>query len=195
MDDDSLELDLDENQHDIDPDGERGPGASASQQEGIDPDDGQDLASHPDLQRGNTTPPPGEAKRDDEGRHRAYRTGSTFLHHAITALCVAGVLVLGVYGYLAVSSPDTSSTTSSRRVERSSAELLRRHAAASSRQRVHEALGVFHLMEQSYPIELEILVDRGLLPPPGVSYPWGGGAVDYQRQGSTFALGQPPFQP
>jgi hypothetical protein len=28
-----------------------------------------------------------------------------------------------------------------------------------------------------------------------VSYPWGGGSVDYQRRGNTFDVSEPPFQP
>lgn len=192
--DDELELDDDAvDDLQVDTDAERGPG-SGSVSNGIDPDDGRGLPARRSPDATDVELDEASADAADRGRHRArHHPGSALLHHVVTTLCVAAVLGLGVYAIL--EPPPSRDATPAPPSSSPLVDALKRHAAASTHRRTRVALEVYHLMEQSYPVELQLLVDRGLLNAPDVSYPWGGGSVDYQRRGNTFDVSEPPFQP
>lgn len=108
--------------------------------------------------------------------------GAVVIHHLVTAVLVALLLALGIWGYLAYKNADFLSAQTKRPTPFETA------AVTAQVDRLHFALGVYQAIYDKYPAQLEALVDEGLLSSSDLAYPPGSSTILYQRIGETYQI-------
>ncbi len=140
------------------------------------PDDDDDFEL--DIRRDNREIEPDEA--EVSGKHGV---GAVVLHHTVTAVLVAVVVVTGLWTYHQFRR--TSFFTLTTQADRSAFEV---YAVDAQRDRITFALAVYQKLFDEYPSSLETLVDEGLLQESDLFYPLGARHFSYQRMGRSYQL-------
>lgn len=106
------------------------------------------------------------------------------VHHSITVLILVLVLGLSIWGYLNFQDTDFFATVDTEQFDARLHPPLERAQA----QRIEVSLEVYSLVYDSHPVQLQEVVDAGLLVPADLYYPRGPGSWSYERLGDGYRL-------
>jgi hypothetical protein len=117
---------------------------------------------------------------EPSGKHGV---GAVVLHHTVTAVLVAVVLLTSLWSYYQFR--QTSFFTLTSEADRSAFEV---YAVDAQKDRISFALEVYEKLFDEFPSSLETLIDEGLLQESDLFYPSGGRNFSYQRMGRSYQL-------